>query len=176
MYQIDNEEITSVVNLLFSENKSTVVNIIQENVSAIWKQFKNNFKLIQAAGGVVLYQDRILLIHRLGKWDLPKGKLEENESISACAIREVQEECGIDSLEIIKQLPSTFHMYTDKKGAIVLKETFWFEMQSKEESEVKPQIEEGIEEVKWVSRKNLKEYTLNTYSSLKELMAFYEMD
>ena len=79
--------------------------IVTEN----WKDFSDNYKVIEAAGGLVFNQkNEILMIFRNGKWDLPKGKLEAGESVESCAVREVEEECGVSDLKIIKKLKDTF--------------------------------------------------------------------
>lgn len=59
-------------------------------------------KVIYAAGGIVWKKisgtHRIALIYRErygGKWSLPKGKLEEQESWEEAALREVKEEVGV---------------------------------------------------------------------------------
>lgn len=115
---------------------------------------------IQAAGGL-LYRstkDRnnpeILLIYRNDVWDLPKGKLESDESIAGCAVREVQEEIGLDERpEIVAELGTTYHTYT-LKGQEVEKETFWFVMRLTDESvEFTPEQAEGITRVEWVPAK-----------------------
>src|SRR6478735_3106050 len=54
---------------------------------------KDQFKVVKASGGVVRKQEKVLLIFRLGKWDLPKGKLKKKEESIKCAKREVEEEC-----------------------------------------------------------------------------------
>jgi 8-oxo-(d)GTP phosphatase len=57
--------------------------------------------LVIAAGGVVWRPTsagiRIALIHRphRGDWSLPKGKLDHDERLPACAVREVVEETGL---------------------------------------------------------------------------------
>ena len=58
--------------------------LINENVSLLWKNLCSSFKLVEAAGGVVLKENKLLFIHRLGKWDLPKGKMEGEEGIEQC--------------------------------------------------------------------------------------------
>ena len=68
--------------------------------------------MVEAAGGLVFNKDGdILMIFRNGKWDLPKGKLEIGESIEECAIREVEEECGISGLIIEKKIKDTYNIY-----------------------------------------------------------------
>lgn len=44
------------------------------------------------------------------KWELPGGKIEQNESPKECLVREIKEELNIE-IEIIKSLPSNIHAY-----------------------------------------------------------------
>lgn len=136
---------------------------------------------IQAAGGL-LYRstyDRknpeILLIYRNDVWDLPKGKLETDESIAECAAREVQEEIGLDERpEIIAELGMTYHTYTLKNQEIE-KETFWFVMRlSDEPAEFTPEQAEGITRVEWVPAKK----ALQTvgYENLEEIIERFLTD
>lgn len=110
-------------------------------------------KPIEAAGGVVFKVEnntiKILLIHRNGFWDLPKGKLEEGESIAMCASREVSEETGSLLPVIIYDLGTTYHEYTQKKVEYG-KTTYWYSMILPQLTELKPQEEEGIESIEWV--------------------------
>ena len=80
------------------------INLISNNLEKDWKSFLTNFDVLQAAGGLVTNsQNEILFIYRNGKWDLPKGHVEKKESIENAAVREVEEECGIQKLSIIKK-------------------------------------------------------------------------
>ena len=93
------------------ENKKALF-FAAENVEALFSEFKKQFKNIEAAGGLVFNQkNEILAIHRLGKWDLPKGKVENGESINDAALREVEEECGVTNLQICQEHESTYHTY-----------------------------------------------------------------
>ena len=104
------------------------------------------------------------------KWDLPKAKLEKGEKIEEAAVREVEEECAVNGLQITKALNDTFHIYHIKENPI-LKQTYWFEMQTDFEGELIPQTEEGIEEVKWVGKKELESLVLkNTYASIADFL------
>jgi ADP-ribose pyrophosphatase YjhB (NUDIX family) len=138
------------------------------------KTFNSLFKQIKAAGGIARNSaNEILFIKRLGVWDLPKGKLHKNEKIEDGALREVTEETGLNELRITKKLPSTFHIYTDRKGKEVLKETYWFEMYNDEHQTLLPQLEEDITEVKWFSTADLDLPVHNTYASLRHLLEGY---
>lgn len=136
--------------------------------------FNSLFKRIEAAGGIVRNRkSEYLFIRRLGVWDLPKGKLHRTEPVEKGALREVKEETGLTGLLITKRLPSTFHIYTDKKGNAVLKETYWFEMMCHHDQKLVPQLEEDITEVKWFAADELDIPAQNTYASLKLLLSNY---
>lgn len=92
---------------------------------------------------------QVLLIFRKGVWDLPKGKKEPGEAIEACALREVTEETGIDTLTVEHFLTKTYHQY-ERDGKLYKKETHWFAMRAVAETNFTPQKEEGITKVQWI--------------------------
>ena len=136
------------------------------DIELAWQAFKQNFTVIEAAGGVVIKNQEMLFIYRNGKWDLPKGKLEINESIQLCAVREVEEECGISQLTIIKEIATTYHTYRQAEENI-LKITYWFLMDCTDESPLTPQIEEGIEFSEWKNEQAVQLALENTYPNIK---------
>lgn len=141
-----------------------------QNEEQLLAYFSRLFKVIDAAGGLVKNsKNEWLFIFRHNKWDLPKGKLEKNEAIADAGIREVEEECGIRGLSIVKQLPATYHVYFLENKA-VLKRTYWFEMTCTDESPLVPQIEEGITDVRWFGKNDLKQVKEHTYESVKDVM------
>jgi ADP-ribose pyrophosphatase YjhB (NUDIX family) len=141
-----------------------------ENEEQLFVYFSKLFKVIDAAGGLVKNKNaQWLFIFRHNKWDLPKGKLEKNEAITDAAIREVEEECGIKGLSIVKQIPSTYHIYFINSKA-VLKRTYWFQMDCTDLSPLVPQLEEGITDVKWLAKPELKKVWDNTYESVRDVM------
>jgi len=140
------------------------------NIEHDFKQFCNNFKIIEAAGGLVKNpNDDYLFIFRLGKWDLPKGKIEADEKVTEAAIREVEEECGVGQISIINQLPLTYHVYM-LKNQWILKKTHWFEMYCLNWENPKPQFEEDILKVEWKSVSMIQDILSNTYSSISDLI------
>jgi len=151
------------------ENVDSLV-VIHDDMAHLWEVFKSNYTFIEAAGGLVKNaKGEILFIQRLGKWDLPKGKIDKGEDAKGAAIREVEEECGISGLSIAGELSPTYHTYTrDDKN--VLKKTYWFEMSCKGDETLKPQTEEGITEVRWFSENEMKMVLDNTYNSIRELV------
>jgi 8-oxo-dGTP pyrophosphatase MutT (NUDIX family) len=124
-----------------------------------------------AAGGGLVYTDNhtVLLIYRRGKWDLPKGKLDEGETPAVAAVREVQEETGVEHLELEEPLTVTYHTYMEK-GRLVLKESHWFLMKSPEQPSLVPQQEEDIEQCIWVKRDDLQQYFQNTHPSILDVL------
>jgi ADP-ribose pyrophosphatase YjhB (NUDIX family) len=146
------------------------VNISFHNTDLLLSMIKSAFpKHIIAAGGVVINSNNeILFIYRNGFWDLPKGKVEKGENYKEASIREIQEETGIVNVTITKELPVTFHTYKEAMK-LVLKETQWFEMFS-DDTKLIPQTEEGITEIKWVSRKELPEILSKSYGNIQLLM------
>jgi 8-oxo-dGTP pyrophosphatase MutT (NUDIX family) len=144
--------------------------ILGENFEKLKAGFFKHFHLIKAGGGVVKNEnEEILLMFRRGKWDLPKGKLDEGETIEACAKREVEEETGLQKIEIIKPLTITYHTYV-QFGKHNLKETHWYAMQTKGNEKLIPQTEEDITELAWVKKEDLQEYLSNSFPAIAEVL------
>ncbi len=155
------------------EKRKLQILVVSDKLAKDWEDFKRLFILIEAAGGFVLNENKELLcIHRLGKWDLPKGKLEENEQIDECAIREVEEECGIQNLKITSPVFHTYHTYV-LRGKSILKRTHWFKMTTKTQ-ELTPQTEEDITEVIWADEKQLMDVLDNTYPNIKLVLEKFQ--
>jgi 8-oxo-dGTP pyrophosphatase MutT (NUDIX family) len=117
------------------------------------KAFYKKFTIVLAAGGLVLNEKKeMLMIHRRGKWDLPKGKLDKGEKLENCAVREVEEETGLQKVKLISPLTITYHTYHE--GArFILKESHWYNMKVSGEQKLVPQTEEDIHAIKWVTSK-----------------------
>jgi 8-oxo-dGTP pyrophosphatase MutT (NUDIX family) len=167
------------VKSLISEIESggkTIHFVIQNNdTDKLWECFKSQLTEIPAAGGLVRKNDdSLLFIKRLGVWDLPKGKIEKHETPEIAAIREVEEECGVSGLKIIRPLDSTFHIYRSPylnfPDNLVLKETKWFLLSCEGWQSLIPQVEENIEEARWFVIEQIDEVMENTYSSLREFL------
>lgn len=136
------------------------------NVESNWELFQKEYHLIEAAGGMVKNSDaNWLFIHRNGKWDLAKGKLESFEQPEEAATREVSEECGISEPDLEKKLLNTYHTYS-QHGQRVLKRTYWYLMNYSLNEEPIPQTEEGIDEVRWVNTSGIKELINESYPSI----------
>jgi 8-oxo-dGTP pyrophosphatase MutT (NUDIX family) len=129
-------------------------------------------KKIVAAGGLVQNEnEELLMIYRRGKWDLPKGKLDEGETTEACAVREVQEETGLKKIKMGKLIGITYHEYFDIYSlGNVIKETYWYEMKIKGRTRLIPQTEEDISEIKWISKNELSHYLKNSFKNIEEII------
>ena len=110
-----------------------------------------------------------MAIYRRGSWDLPKGKIDKGESIEAAAIREVQEETGVQQLTLGKPLLTTYHTYRLKSGKRVLKKTYWFVMQTKD-LELTPQSEEDIEKAIWIKPKVFLDGRYPMYNTIRNVL------
>ena len=127
---------------------------------------------IIAAGGLVLNDNgELLMIFRRGKWDLPKGKLDEGETIEACAVREVIEETGLANVEHGELIGITYHEYFDPYlKEDVVKESHWYAMRARGEQSLTPQTEEDITEIKWVAGDALEKCLENSYANVVEII------
>lgn len=144
--------------------------VVCSELETAWKKFSDQFEFVQAAGGLVLNaEDKMLFIYRHEKWDLPKGKVEDNESIDSGALREVEEECSISHLEMVSQLNTTWHTYI-QKGDPILKATAWYVMKYTGTGTPKPQLEEGITETRWIGVNELNIVRSNTYPSVLDVV------
>ncbi len=127
------------------------------------------FELIKAGGGVVWNENNeLLMIERLGKWDLPKGKLDPGEDMAECAEREVAEETGLQNIILDHFIKSTYHIY-NMKDTWILKQTDWYKMKAKSQN-LTPQAEEGITQSKWISKEDISTYISDSYANIKYLM------
>ncbi len=144
--------------------------MVDENPEKVFEQLVGRCHMIEAAGGRVHNaKGGLLMIFRNEKWDLPKGKLEKGEVPEEAAVREVEEECGIGKLKIIRALSPTYHTYRHKEQ-IVLKKTWWYEMSCDDDRKLTPQVEEGITEVKWMKEKEVKKAMTNTFFSIVDVI------
>lgn len=132
---------------------------------------KQQFEVIEAAGGLVRKDDKVLMIFRLGKWDLPKGKIEKKESSESGAVREVTEECSV-KVKPVALICHTWHTYNQNKKKI-LKKTYWYLMDCLDDSAMKAQAEENIEEVKWMTDTEAKHALYNSYFSIRYVFRTY---
>jgi 8-oxo-dGTP pyrophosphatase MutT (NUDIX family) len=144
--------------------------LVVANPAIFLKQARQQFKYIEAAGGLV-YNDEgaCLFIYRRDKWDLPKGKIEAGELSIEAAKREVEEECGVVVREVNELLSETYHLYSLKKK-VVFKKTYWYAMAVSGKPDLIPQAEEDITNACWLLKNQLAEVKANSYPLILDLV------
>ncbi|MDX6746823.1 NUDIX domain-containing protein [Polaribacter sp. PL03] len=169
VYILKNIVLEEIIHKLKSK-KIKGANLYTPDLEKCWLELLATFHKVSAAGGLVLNPKKeILFIYRANTWDLPKGRIEDGESIEETAVREVEEECGIYNLKLIQPLTTTYHVYF--QNGMKLKETFWFLMTSDYQGTLIPQLEEGITQVLF---KNKEEVTLALQNSYKNIELVYD--
>lgn len=152
------------------DSSSTDICITHEDVDFLIKCFFSQFQIIEAAGGLVLNSNKeILFIFRRGKWDLPKGKMDPGETPELCAEREIEEETGVNQLQLMKKIIDTYHIY-EERGLQILKKTYWYYFTTNFKGVPKPQIEEDISSISWIGKENLELPLSNTYDSIIDVI------
>ena len=140
-----------------------------EDVEATYRTICAEFKEVNAGGGLVSNRrGDYLLISRNGLWDLPKGHQDPGEPIETTALREVEEETGIEDLELNDLICITDHCYK-RDGVWHLKHTWWYSMIYNDPTDLTPQKEEDISKAAWVAKSSLPPYLTNTYPSIAEV-------
>lgn len=148
--------------------------LITPDPKHFFKAIRKSFSVIKAAGGIVRNdENQFLFIFRKGKWDLPKGKLDEGEKTKKAAVREVEEECGIKVSKLGDLLCKTWHVY-EEKGQVVFKKTTWFNMHAKRQ-ELVPQLEEGITEARWLASADFNYVKQNTFPLIIDIISLLEV-
>lgn len=146
------------------KGKNLFLNLSVYSFAELFDSFSKVLKIVHACGGIVYNNNKeVMLMQRMGMWDLPKGKLEVNESFETCAIREVQEETNIKAT-VLDYWNNTYHTY-DTYGELSLKITHWYEMKY-HSGELIPQVEESIQKLEWINLLHLEKYKNKTYQSL----------
>ena len=168
------EQIKEMLRISKSSTRALVIILIGKPKKLL-KKISNEFKVVEAAGGLVFnHKNEILAIKRLGKWDLPKGKHKLGEDLESCAIREVEEETGAKDLSIVRPLTETYHTYYRNRKWI-LKRTYWYVMDCGDGSQLSPQVEEDIEDVRWFKFKKLHPDKLDTYPAIRWILEEYSV-
>lgn len=164
------EDVDGLIQLALDPGKNVEGVMINGDAEHNFSMLRRNVHFIKAAGGAVFNADGdLLLIRRLGKWDLPKGKFEDKESDEECALREVEEECNVRDLQITDKLTDTYHMYR-LNGQWYLKKTIWFRMITGDWQKYKPQTEEDIDEIRWIRLDELEPEKLDTYATIRYVL------
>jgi 8-oxo-(d)GTP phosphatase len=161
---LDSKVPTNLLSLFLSVN----------NYDSIKQFLREKFKVVKAAGGLVRKKDKFLMIYRMKKWDLPKGKIEKGEKNRKAAAREVQEECNV-TVKLDRKICTTWHTYTMNKRAMI-KKTRWYIMDVVDDSKMRPDPSEDIEETRWMNRKEVYHALEHSYKSINYVFEqYYEM-
>ena len=167
------EKVDELLHLMTAHKFKEVdsITFTSESSKAITKVIKGKFKVVEAAGGVVDKDGKTLLIYRQGRWDLPKGKLDKKEKKRDCAVREVEEETGV-RVSIDRKIGTTWHTYIMNRR-YVLKKTHWYAMDCVDDTNMMPQAEEKIDDVRWVTLTELRSLLYGSYRSIRSVIHEY---
>lgn len=156
---------------ILRQGQTGPINVFHPEPEHIWDAFQRRYRIVEAAGGIVFDpQARLLMIKRLGKWDLPKGKIEAGERPDRAALREVREETGLSELKIDKSAATTYHTYA-LEGQPILKPTHWFYMKAQRAQRLTPQTAEQIQEARWMDQAEVRAALRQSYSSIRALLS-----
>ncbi len=150
------------------------LHISVKNYDRMKQYLRSKFKVVKAAGGLVRKKDKFLMIYRMKKWDLPKGKKEKPERCRQTAMREVEEECNV-TVKIGQKICTTWHTYTMNKRAMI-KKTRWYVMDVVDDTRMRPDPAEDIEETRWMNRKEVYHALEHSYKSISYVFEqYYEL-
>lgn len=165
----ENIDIHTLVGMVESSDSLHRICIPTEDIEGTYKKVCAEFLEVNAGGGLVSNRrGDFLMINRNGLWDLPKGHQDPGEDIAVTALREVQEETGIEDLELRELICITDHCYK-RNGIWHLKHTWWYDMLYTDPTDLTPQREEDISKAAWVAKSSLPPFLLNTYPSIVEV-------
>ena len=165
----DGLDIPTLVDMFEASPTLGRIYVPSDDPETVYRRICAEFREVNAAGGLVSNRrGDYLLICRDGIWDLPKGHQEAGEDIRVTAVREVQEETGVDALQLRDLICVTDHCY--RRGGIrYLKHTWWYDMLYTDPVDLTPQTEEAIAKAAWVARSSLPPYLKNTYPSIADV-------
>lgn len=166
------KQLQDLIETLEKSEVSMDVCLHSSDLAQLWSDFKSMHQVITAGGGLVENPaGALLFIYRHKKWDLPKGKKEKGESIEESAVREVQEECGLQQVVLGRKLTTTWHTFGSPEHR-KLKKSVWFHMYSTQK-ELVPQQEEGISKIRWVEPEGVGKKLQKAYPSITEVLQSY---
>jgi 8-oxo-(d)GTP phosphatase len=162
--------------ILDQVNSKVPINLLSLDVAVndyegVSKYLQEKFKIVKAAGGLVKKKDRFLMIYRMKRWDLPKGKKESGEKYRQTAEREIQEECNVD-VKVGQKICTTWHTYSMNRHNMI-KKTRWYLMDLVDDSRMKPATEEDIEDLRWMTQKEVYHALENSYKSIRFVLEEY---
>jgi len=170
---VGEQELNTLLNFLDAKVPTSVlsISVSVKDYDATKEYLRSKFKVVKAAGGLVRKKDKFLMIYRLKKWDLPKGKREKDETSKQAAVREVEEECNV-TVKLGQKICTTWHTYTMNKRAMI-KKTRWYVMDIVDDTRMRPQPTEDIEETRWMNRKEVYHALEHSYKSINYVFEQY---
>lgn len=169
------KQLLNYIDLCEKGSKYEKVIIYYKDFLKLFEDFKSLFLIIKAAGGLIKNEfDEFLFIYRRGYWDLPKGKIEVEESKKQAAIREVIEETGIKDVSIDSKIGKTYHTYKTKLGKRIIKKSYWYLMDATKNALI-PQLEEDIEKAEWMTISSFKANCTPVYKNIIDVIEKYEI-
>jgi ADP-ribose pyrophosphatase YjhB (NUDIX family) len=168
LFLLESVDIKKLIIKIF-QNKIQKAFLYHPDEKLIMKTLRAKLPVEKAGGGLV-YNTKgdVLFIFRNGKWDLPKGGVEKDESMENAAMREVEEETGVSGLKITEKLQKTYHVFK-RNGVFKLKITYWFKMQTNFTGATCPQEKEGISKAVWIKPSDIEATLGNSYENIKLL-------
>lgn len=174
--KVSDDDLGVLFNFLDSKVPTNLLSLYLSviNYDTIKQYLRNKFKVVKAAGGLVRKKEKFLMIYRMKKWDLPKGKIEKGEKNRKAAAREVEEECNV-TVKVDGKICTTWHTYTMNKRAMI-KKTRWYIMDVVDDAKMRPAIAEDIEETRWMNGKEVYHALEHSYKSISYVFEqYYEM-
>ncbi len=171
------KQLQGVIEILLDHKNNSQFILFSAELEKLKADFLAQFICIEASGGLVQNSaGDVLLMYRRGSWDLPKGKVDDGETLEQAAIREVQEETGLIEIELGERIffPSflnkaTYHTYPYRRQQ-AMKISYWYRMNYLGNDTPVPQTEEDIEKIKWVKVEDLSNYYNNMYPSIIDVL------
>ena len=168
--QPDHEKMEKLIKDIDKNQYPLKVFVTHDDVKWLWNEVKSFYQVKKAAGGIVTNKKgELLMIKRANRWELPKGHLENNESLEECAIRETEEETGIGGLKVEHFVTKTRHTY-HLKNKNILKITHWYKMKTKDNSTPVPATGENILKAKWVKPEEFEKFLGKTYPVIEKMV------
>ncbi len=160
----------SYIDMLEKTDRFDKIVLYSSRPKKLVKDLESLYTVIKAAGGAVKDESgKILMIFRRGHWDLPKGKLDKGEKKKAAAVREVEEETGINGIVLQSKILTTRHAYKLKNGQRALKKTYWYNMEAPHQK-LTPQLDEDILKAEWHDLEDGYDYDEPIFKNISDVL------
>ena len=169
-YTGNKKHLLDYIHILEKSIKSEKFVIHSDDYLKLKSDFKSHFTEIEAGGGLVKNEkNEFLFIYRRGSWDLPKGKIESNETKRSATMREIQEETGLKKMVILDKLLVTRHTYRSNVGRRIIKKSHWYLVECLRQPLV-AQTTEDIEKAEWMTMEKFFSKNRPVYPNIIEVI------